>query len=192
MLHLLTSILSVLIDCPGSLPPMAVKRTTNDGQTHTTGRHDEITRDCIVDYWDNRTAIESRFHSYGAITLGHRVLFQDRDLSYQMRVAIPEGRYTLVDYGSDLHSNPYTICVMDEEVVLSIDISTQGPSYRSFVWNFEVIIGSPADLNGDGLVDGQALSLLLNQWGQPGESEDLNHDGTVDGQDLLVLLSEWT
>jgi hypothetical protein len=54
----------------------------------------------------------------------------------------------------------------------------------------EVTIGSPADLNGDGAVDGADLGLLLGQWGGAG-SGDLNDDGVVDGADLGLLLGDW-
>lgn len=52
----------------------------------------------------------------------------------------------------------------------------------------EPVAGVPADLNGDGAVDGTDLLILLNQFGGPG-SADLNSDGVVDGTDLLILLN---
>ncbi|HMN97568.1 MAG TPA: GC-type dockerin domain-anchored protein, partial [Phycisphaerales bacterium] len=48
----------------------------------------------------------------------------------------------------------------------------------------------PADLTGDGAVDGADLGLLLSSWGGTG-SADLNNDGVVDGADLGLLLSGW-
>ncbi|MFG0275500.1 MAG: hypothetical protein ACF8QF_10625 [Phycisphaerales bacterium] len=54
----------------------------------------------------------------------------------------------------------------------------------------EVTIGSPADLNGDGVVDGADLGLLLGAWGAPGPT-DLNGDGATDGADLGLLLGDW-
>ena len=50
----------------------------------------------------------------------------------------------------------------------------------------------PGDLNGDGLVDGADLGILLGAWGQSGGAADLNDDGTVDGADLGLLLSNWS
>jgi hypothetical protein len=47
------------------------------------------------------------------------------------------------------------------------------------------------DLNGDGLVNGGDLGLLLSGWGQPGIG-DLNGDGIVNGADIGLLLSNWT
>ncbi len=45
----------------------------------------------------------------------------------------------------------------------------------------------PADLNGDGEVDGADLGILLQSWNRGGAA-DLNGDGTVDGADLGILL----
>jgi hypothetical protein len=51
----------------------------------------------------------------------------------------------------------------------------------------------PADLNGDGAVNGADLGLLLGAWGACDECpEDLNGDGGVDGADLGALLTVWT
>jgi hypothetical protein len=49
----------------------------------------------------------------------------------------------------------------------------------------------PADFNGDGLVDGQDLGILLGQWSQPTSPADLDGNGVVDGQDLGILLAGW-
>jgi len=49
------------------------------------------------------------------------------------------------------------------------------------------------DLNGDGVVNGSDLALLLGQWGAcPGCPSDLNGDGVVNGADLGLLLGNWT
>jgi predicted outer membrane repeat protein len=49
----------------------------------------------------------------------------------------------------------------------------------------------PADLDGDAIVDGADLNLLLGEWGQAGGLADITEDGIVDGADLNVLLGEW-
>jgi hypothetical protein len=53
----------------------------------------------------------------------------------------------------------------------------------------------PGDLNGDGVVDGADLLILLSAWGKCDDPDacqaDLNNDGAVDGADLLILLSNW-
>ncbi|MCA9285985.1 MAG: PQQ-dependent sugar dehydrogenase [Phycisphaerales bacterium] len=53
---------------------------------------------------------------------------------------------------------------------------------------------NPADLDGDGLVNGADLGLLLGAWGKclPPCAADLNGDGTVDGADLGELLAAWS
>ncbi|MFG0274139.1 MAG: hypothetical protein ACF8QF_03690 [Phycisphaerales bacterium] len=54
---------------------------------------------------------------------------------------------------------------------------------------------SPQDLNGDGLVDGADLGILLGAWGMCPDGQpcpaDFNADGFVDGADLGVLLGAW-
>jgi hypothetical protein len=48
----------------------------------------------------------------------------------------------------------------------------------------------PADLDGDGLVNGADLGLLLSNWG-PSDFGDLDGDGIVGGADLGLLLAAW-
>ena len=48
----------------------------------------------------------------------------------------------------------------------------------------------PADLNLDGVVGAQDLSILLGSWQQPG-CADLDGNNTVDGADLAALLAAW-
>lgn len=49
-----------------------------------------------------------------------------------------------------------------------------------------------ADLDGDGIVMGNDLGVLLNAFGEVGaNAADLNRDGIVDGADLGILLASW-
>jgi hypothetical protein len=48
------------------------------------------------------------------------------------------------------------------------------------------------DLNGDGIVNGLDLGLMLSAWGASGGPADLNNDGIVNGLDLGILLSNWS
>jgi len=48
-----------------------------------------------------------------------------------------------------------------------------------------------ADLNGDGVVGGDDLSLLFAAWGSSNAAADLDGNGIVDGIDLGILLSSW-
>ena len=48
----------------------------------------------------------------------------------------------------------------------------------------------PADLTGDGAVDGFDLTVTLSSWGGSGNA-DISGDGVVDGFDLTALLSAW-
>lgn len=50
-----------------------------------------------------------------------------------------------------------------------------------------------ADLDGNGIVDGSDLGLLLSAGGWSGDihAADLNSDGRVDGGDLGIMLGAW-
>ena len=48
----------------------------------------------------------------------------------------------------------------------------------------------PADLDGNGIVGGPDLSIMLSTWGSAGPA-DLDGDGIVGGADLATLLSTW-
>ena len=49
---------------------------------------------------------------------------------------------------------------------------------------------NPADLNGDGVVNGADLTTILSCWSAA--CADINGDGITDGQDMTVVLSNWT
>jgi hypothetical protein len=49
---------------------------------------------------------------------------------------------------------------------------------------------NPADVDGDGRVDGVDLALLLGNWMGSGAG-DIDGSGTVNGSDLAVLLNSW-
>jgi len=55
---------------------------------------------------------------------------------------------------------------------------------------FEPPSANPYDLNGDGLVGGADLAILLSQWGGAG-SADFDGNGIVGGPDLAQLLGAW-
>ena len=63
------------------------------------------------------------------------------------------------------------------------------------IWSFfeEVMSTSadPADLDGDGIIDGLDLSILLGSWSKPGVT-DLDRNGITDGGDLNILLGSWS
>lgn len=59
------------------------------------------------------------------------------------------------------------------------------------VSRLECVSPRPADLSGDGVVDGVDLGIMLGGWGAGSGPADLNADGAVDGVDLGMLLGDW-
>jgi hypothetical protein len=62
---------------------------------------------------------------------------------------------------------------------------------KQVIPSFRFFHTAPSDLNGDGVVNGADLGILLGAWGSSGGPADLNGDGTVDGADLGLLLGAW-
>lgn len=92
-----------------------------------------------------------------------------------------DGRFVLRDTTSDLACKPRVIDG-DGDGIAVIDLGC-----------FEARAAlNPADLNGDGMVNGADLGLLLGAWDTSNETADLNGDGEVDGADLGLLLSSWS
>jgi len=81
------------------------------------------------------------------------------------------------------------------DAVLTLTFTrTVGVSTDAFADNatLRVFQPCPEDLNGDDVVDGADLGLLLGSWGEMGQVPgDLDGSGTVDGADLGLLLGAW-
>ena len=56
-----------------------------------------------------------------------------------------------------------------------------------------ISFSNPADINGDGVIDGQDMAAVLGTWGGhcPGCAEDIDNDGIVSGSDLTMILAGW-
>lgn len=50
----------------------------------------------------------------------------------------------------------------------------------------------PADIDGNGTVNGVDLAAVLSAFGGPSASADIDHNGIVDGPDLAAVLAGWT
>ena len=56
---------------------------------------------------------------------------------------------------------------------------------------FEKFTAIQQDLNQDGVVDGEDLSMLMGSWGLNSTFGDFNKDGIVDAADLSEMLAKW-
>jgi subtilisin family serine protease len=53
-------------------------------------------------------------------------------------------------------------------------------------------LSKPGDVDGDGVVDGLDLGLLLSAWETADAAADLDGNGQVNGADLGILLADWS
>jgi len=81
-------------------------------------------------------------------------------------------------------------CATVTYLVRALDVS--GNSADSPTKTFVVggSCGIPGDFDGNGVIDGQDLAVLLNGWGTGGVA-DLNGDGTTDAADMAILLNNF-
>jgi hypothetical protein len=120
-------------------------------------------------------------------------------------VQIPSGPFSLVSgTATGIGATPGTVRVKFNPTGLAAgtytatatvqtsDENVPGATTAQVVATLSATIGggNPADLNGDGVVNGADLGSLLSQWGQPGTG-DLNGDGIVGGADIGIMLANW-
>lgn len=55
----------------------------------------------------------------------------------------------------------------------------------------EVVCVCLGDANGDGLIDGADIAIVLGEWGRTTDAADLDGSGLVDGSDLAMVLGNW-
>ena len=84
----------------------------------------------------------------------------------------------------------------DTGIILTSDEDIPGETTHQLSLTIEVEVGAssdPADINGDGDVNGADLGILLASWGPcpPPCPADINGDGVVNGADLGLLLAAW-
>lgn len=180
-------------DCPNQvLPDIDEEQQTIDGITYTMGLLGGRDRFVFVQSRDNRETTSDVFFSTGMATIGHSNVFATQYAEYRMKVALPNGEYTLVDYSHKYHSRPLDICVGQDEVIVYMGESILGPDHYSYVWDFRVYVDAKdGDINDDGVIDGQDLAILLSNWGTENEQSDLNGDNVVNSDDLTILLANW-
>ena len=87
--------------------------------------------------------------------------------------------------------------VTEVKIITELVSNTKAPEDKNGFDN--IVLAGPdvsvlGDMNGDGVVDGADLGLLLGTWGDCERvcEGDLNDDGVVDGADLGLLLGNWT
>lgn len=101
------------------------------------------------------------------------------DLAISQRISIPTG--TILALPLDLSGDGRTIVGQARSssgAVNGFVLRLEGPAI-------------PADLNGDGRVDGLDLAVLLANWGGSGAG-DIDQSGVVNGNDLTAMLAAWT
>ena len=111
------------------------------------------------------------------------------DCRFRSNVATGAGGGGLSIYGDAGLAPVITSTVFCENV--PDDINSDGWVDGGGNGFYETCPACPADLDGNGIVDGADLSVLLANWASTGGPADITGDGLVDGSDLSTLLGYW-
>ena len=87
----------------------------------------------------------------------------------------------------------FVLCGYGDEVSPPDVIDFFGSGMVTYVvtYDYDLQPACGADLDGNGIVDGGDLGLLLGCWGGRGNGCDLDGDGVINGADLGLLLTAW-
>jgi len=102
-----------------------------------------------------------------------------------------QGDATLVDFNAGATIGPGFGLSDEPWTFLSVKFAAGGLVREGIIRVSLPGEDSPADLNGDGVVNGADLAILLGAWGGRGIA-DINGDGIVNGADLSILLGAWS
>ena len=97
-----------------------------------------------------------------------------------------------INYKVDPEFHSDDICVVGHVLIITNSVLVSGvkTEAKEFVWN--VPLTPAADINNDGIIDGEDLGIVYADWGTSVFRSDLNRDGKVDGSDLGLIIIAWT
>jgi hypothetical protein len=98
-------------------------------------------------------------------------------------------RVTISDFVTPTSSVQVRFTAEDSGEETVVEAAIDGLTIESQVCNDAP--DCPGDVDGNGVIDGSDLSLVLGFWSQTGGPADVNQDGLVDGTDLAILLGGW-
>ena len=123
--------------------------------------------------------------------IGARVYVRTGARTQMREVAAGEGYLSQRPLEQHFGLGPFTII---DEVRVEWPVSGRTQRFFDVVSNQTLLVTEPVvtpDLNGDGVVNGADLAVLLSAWGTESETADLSGDGAVDGVDLALMLAAW-
>lgn len=118
------------------------------------------------------------------LSAGDEVLFESDDANYEFTAELKPGTvYTLESTTNsvmeDTEANASGVALASSYYTMELDeVSGDPPS------------DCPADLNGDGVIDGLDLNIVLGNFGKQSDEGDVDGDGDVDSDDLVKVLGQ--
>ena len=157
--------------CPPMMIPMDVNLTLVNEVTHVVASETTATRTVEANYLDTRSVVDDVFWTEGSVVLTNESP-EKRKITYRWEVDLPVGEYEVVDD---------RLCANDGKAVFQVsEIVNPGDSVE-VDWDTLVYVDLFGDLDGDGMINGADLGLMIAQWGVPWNANDLG-----------TLLANWT
>jgi hypothetical protein len=88
----------------------------------------------------------------------------------------------------------YTISNLTNSTTYYFSVTASDTSSNESAFSSQVskYISKTADLNSDGLINMQDVSILMANWGSTSRPKaDINQDGYVNMQDVSIMMSQW-
>ena len=174
-----------MYDCPPPLEPMPREVQRTDLEWHLHAHQETATRTVDSQYVVTIDPTTMLLEGAGVVEMTNNRPISYSRIAYRSTFTPPyPWRLTGASSGET--------CVEDNTVVLLISESPVRPSETAVVaFYYSADLAHAADVNRDGLVNGEDLGLLMVDFGTSAPRSDLNQDGTVDGTDLGLLLSDF-
>lgn len=179
----------------GNYSVFGIFRPTDNSMMRSLGREFNLpsVEGMIIEMWKIVSPVDTHTPTNAPLT-------RNQTVSVTPAASFLTTRWTLdgAFVGSGTTLNLSSLSLPDGESTLRVSVSDQTALVRdeaardafmteAFEWT---VMSTPADLSGDGVVDGTDLAVLIASWGTP--VADLNNDGTTNGSDLAILLASWS
>ncbi len=168
--------------CAVALTAMQATRLFLDGIWVVEAHDDNATKKTDVIYTIETTDWEWQMD--GEITTQNKMA-SNRLHTFQMRWKIPDGKKPVVTDGD--------VCwEWSQRVIVAEWKTAVGPLQTEVVpIDWAIRLHHVADINEDGIVDGEDRGILFADWQTDSQRSDLNRDGVVNGEDLGLLNVCW-
>ena len=175
----------IAIQCAPLERRIPVERETVEGWVHTSSERETGVSTQSVSYMVNHPSVTDRLELHGSMTATNLSDVNVVLSTYRIEIegsCLPAGEVSEIG----------EFCYHPETDRYLLTIESQLLPGQTEIVDFSAFVqtSNPYDLDGNGVVTGEDLGMLLASWGDEGPA-DFNKDGRVDGADLGRFSLYW-